>query len=154
MPRNKKNRGNPHYKRRPRNHSKDGKRNATAASSWKPAYGVSFNPAASNTNFIYFADLNNDNSYPATNCSLSECIKSINITRGNYISDITVVGSGACSAPITRLSVVITRPDSSAIMSTNQASCTAISSANITVSSPKGFTSQITIYASGRVQVN
>ena len=119
---------------------------------WKPAYGLYFNTVNDNKSFIYFTDLNNNTLYEDPNCT-GECLDKINITKGNFISDITVTGQGGCSS-ITGLSIVFTRPSSVAKINTNQAGCTSVSYAQITISSPQSVTAIIKIYISGRIQIN
>lgn len=127
--------------------------NASAPSSWKPAYGVYFDLNADNKRFTYFADLDNNNLYQNISCT-GECLNNISITKGNRISNLAVTGQGTCSA-VTNLSAVFTRPDSAAVIKTNQTGCTAISYAEITVSSPtSSVNSKIKLYSSGRIQIN
>lgn len=123
-----------------------------ASDNWTPAYGVFFDLAEDDGSFFYFADLNNDQAYENVTCS-GECLDSVNITQGNFVSAISVTGQGSCSS-INSLTVVFTRPDSSARMITNQPACTQISYAEITISSPTLVTAQIKIYSSGRIQIN
>lgn len=135
-----------------------GKWNAGAVLTWKPSYGVFFDITANNKNFLSLVDLNNDNVCTGAGCvspySVSgEVSNIINITKGNYVSSMSVTGQGVC-ANITSMSIVFTRPDSSATIKTNQAGCTNISYAEINVSSISSVTAKIKIYPSGRVQVN
>jgi len=133
-------------------------------SNWRPAYGVYFDTnninstGANSKNFLYFADLNNDTFFNDVFCTPSfstvECLDKISITRNDYISNVEILGTGCPS--ITNLSIAFKRPDSSAIITSGGApmpSCI-ISSAKITVASPRGNRAFITIYPSGRIQIN
>ncbi len=128
----------------------NGKLYAGASASWKPAYGVYFDLTADTKSFIYFADFStmNNNLFEGSNCT-GECLSNISITKGNFISSITAAG---CSGT-TSLSIVFTRPDSSANMKTNTL-CTP-TSADIIITSPTASTNAtIKLYPSGRIQVN
>lgn len=117
-------------------------------SPWKPSYGVYFSINTPNQ-FIYFADLNNQNGYEA-----GEALSTISITKNDYISRIDSY-SGSVSTPIVNsLSVLFKRPNSGALFILNGLPFTGFDFAQITVSSPKGMTALIKIYPSGRVQVN
>lgn len=117
---------------------------------WKPSYGVYFDittPTLSKQ-FIYFADLNNANGYEA-----GEALSTISITKNNSISELRIFGAG-CPSTVTNLNIIFKRPDSGATIISNPAlSCTP-SYVQITVVSPKGMTSLIKLYPSGRVQIN
>lgn len=138
-------------------------KNINWASDKKPSYGVYFNTLAP-TKFIYFADLNNstvcDNSgascAPAYGVS-GEVLNVINITRGNYISDLKVYGTG-CTSPITvsSIGIVFKRPSSTPYITTVSTGCN-VDYVAITISSPastQAYTSQIKVYSSGRIQIN
>lgn len=127
---------------------------ATGASpSWKPAYGVYFNITDSNKRFFYIKDLDNGDDYDGSSGCTSECMDNIAITGGNTVSAFSVTGTGSCTS-ITSMTIVFTRPDSSAKITTNQPACTQISYAEITLSSPKAVTTKVKVYSSGRVQIN
>lgn len=121
---------------------------------WKPSYGLFFDRTADDKSFIYFTDLNNNAFYDGGNGCISECLNQMSITKGNFMSKITVIGVGASCSNITNLNIVFTRPNSGAIMKTNQAGCSAISYAEVAVSSPQSVTALIKIYDSGRIQIN
>ena len=124
-----------------------------ALSDWKPSYGVHFYPTfgsgSDNKHFIYFSNLNNDQAYGPDD-GLPE---TISIGKGNYISGIykCEVGS-SCSQIASSLSIVFTRPDSSAVFS--DISITGSKYVQITVQSPRNANAIIKIYPSGRIQVN
>ena len=140
------------------------------APTWKPSYGMYFTTEGTdssdgipfNKKLIYFADLNQDgdfdNNLTCAGNDTDECLDKVTITQGgNFISNITVIGEGEGPClEITSLSVVFKRPNSSANIKTNQLDCTAISSAEITVSSPgtNPTSAIIKIYPSGRIQID
>lgn len=131
---------------------------------WKPSYGVSFYSGAAplnfggadNKNFIYFIDLNNNDVYDRlpNGCGGTECLNKISITKNNTISKIETFGS-SCTA-IDQLSITFKRPDSGAFMTTYNTPlpCTTVDYVKITVKSPKGNTTSIKVYPSGRIQIN
>ncbi len=131
-----------------------GKLNLNAPLDWKPSYGVYFD-ISNNKNFIYFADLVQNHSYDSSVCgSGGECLDSINITKGNYISRIDSY-LGVTATPITTpLSITFKRPDSSAIFSSNGVLLTGFNYIQITISSPQPASSTIKVYPSGRIQIN
>lgn len=116
----------------------------------KPSYGVYFNvsSSANQKQFVYFADINNNNIYDEA------ALNTISITKGDSISALTAVGTGGPA--ITNLTVVFRRPDSSALLTSGNSplSCTSLSYVQITVTSPQGATALIKVYPSGRIQVN
>ena len=140
---------------------------------WKPSYGVYFDSSASpdfdgvsyNKKFIYFADLDNGaiNSqvsyfYPHQVCGGSsnmECLDSININKGFYVSQLSVeCNGGTMPALVTNLSITFTRPDSGAVIQSSNPSCTptvAIIEFKSSVISTAKAT--VVVYASGRVQI-
>jgi len=137
----------------------------TLPASSKPSFGVYLysgsisNQDADNKDFIYFADLNNNNSYDDVTCSPTnlsgECLDKVRITKNNSISELKIFGTGAgCPAVVTALTVVFKRPDYSAIINSNPSISCSVSYAQITVTSPKGTASLIKLYPSGRIQVN
>ncbi len=121
---------------------------------WKPAYGVYFDITTllKQKQFIYFADLDNSNTYISGS---GETLDTINITKNNYISNIDKCSTNPCvsgSNSINSLFVIFKRPDSSAIFS--DATITGSQYVQITINSPKNAKAYIKIYPSGRVQVN
>jgi prepilin-type N-terminal cleavage/methylation domain-containing protein len=129
-------------------------------STWKPSYGVYFNITpitGDNKSFIYFTDIDQSGAFDNLDCAgNNECLDKITITKNNSISKLEVIGTGCTD--ITNLSIVFKRPDSSAIMTSNNlplsSFCTSVSYAQITITSPRSLTATIKIYPSGRVQVN
>ncbi|MDD5721145.1 MAG: type II secretion system protein [Candidatus Pacebacteria bacterium] len=122
-------------------------------STWKPAYGVYFDTStpASQKQFIYFADLNNDFQYNES------AIDTISITKNNFIYEIDKCTDDACSSPssVNLLSIVFKRPDSSANFYNSSVKLTPDPDhIQIIIKSPKGAMAYIKIYPSGRVQVN
>jgi len=131
-----------------------GKWNVNAPLSWKPSYGIYFD-LSSNKNFIYFADLIQNNSYDSSSCSgTGECSDNISITKNNYVSRIDSY-LGSTPTPIANpLSITFKRPNSSAIFSSNGILLTGFNYIQITISSPELISSTIKIYPSGRIQIN
>jgi len=134
-------------------------------STWKPSYGVYFDPGTNN-NFIYFTDLGiwdniaghntQNNSYDSSSCPGSgECLNSITITKGDYILRIDSY-LGLTPTQITNpLSITFTRPNSGAAFYSNGLSLPAgFDYVQITISSPSLIKSCIDVYPSGRIQIN
>ena len=120
----------------------------TPVSPWKPSYGVYFDMTLPKQ-FIYFVDLNNAYGYEP-----GETLNTISITKNNYIYRIDKCTNITCTSPssVSAFSVVFKRPDSSAIFT--GVSVASSEYIQITIKSPKGVTSLIQLYPSGRVQVN
>jgi len=119
-------------------------------SSWKPSYGVYFD-ITKPAQFVYFVDLDDTNNYEGG----SEILNTYSITKNNYISNLSVSGTGSCST-ITDLTIIFQRPNSGATItsSTPLASCN-ISYVQITVTDQKKDTfSYIKLYPPGRVEVD
>ncbi|MES2315599.1 MAG: type II secretion system protein [Patescibacteria group bacterium] len=140
---------------------------------WKPSYGLYFNQSSSIANpgksFIYYVDVNNDHIYngpdvvyfqqnPGFPCT-GECLEVINITKGNYISEIMAIGtngsqtllSGLSALSFTRPSTLLTVSDAFNHVLPN------IDYVRITISTPKGANSVsriVKLYSSGRLQIN
>lgn len=123
---------------------------------WDPSYGVYFDLATDNKGFIYFTDLNNSIFFNGTNCT-GECLSKIALTKGNYISGISVFyrGNPTPTNP-NNLTVTFSRPNSGALIRFSGAivNPALIDYARITVSLAKGTTSAIKIFPSGRIQIN
>lgn len=126
---------------------------------WKPSYGVYFDITADNKSFIYFTDLNADRLYDTSSTcpATGECLDKPIITKGNSISGIAKY-SGATPTAITNLTITFKRPDSNAWFSLNGVpTTTGFDYFQITVISPATptqITSKISIYPSGRIEVN
>jgi prepilin-type N-terminal cleavage/methylation domain-containing protein len=148
---------------------------------WKPSYGVFFNPVPDDHDFVYFTDLgiwdnvnkvNTQNSFfdiingplsDAWTCA-GECLSKITITKGNTISRMDYFDSSiSCLPPATTchflggLDITFSR-NSSGPTFFNEDSQTKlpnnISYVQLTILSLKGFPSYIKIYPSGRIQIN
>jgi len=133
--------------------SLSGKWNSNAGSSWKPSYGIHFDLSSSKKNFIYFADLNNNNIFlGGSNCS-GECLDQITITKGNSISKLDILGNGAGCQSTNNLDIVFRRPNSGAIITSNPPLVCTISSVQITLISSSAITAKIKVYPSGRIQI-
>ena len=116
---------------------------------WKPSYGLSFsNTANNNKQFSYVVDYPNIGSICADGCG-----NIYNITKGNSISELAIVGDG-CPATVTNLNIFFRRPDSGAIISSSPTLACTVSYAQITISSLNSLSTKIKIYSSGRIQIN
>lgn len=125
-------------------------------STWKPSYGVYFNPLSDNKSFIFFTDLNSNNLYEGSDCT-GECVEKISITKNNYISRLDVYYQDSTTSSLNDLTVSFRRPDSTAFIQSSQIIPplpSPISYVQITISSPSSAQSTIKLYSSGRVQVN
>lgn len=132
-------------------------------SAWRPSYGVYFSKGATpdtkgadNKDFIYFTDLNNNGVFDDTYCT-GECLNKITITKNNTISSIKVVYlDGTSDNSLSDLTISFSRPNSDAVITSSQIAVpsSSINNVQITVTSPKSATSVITLYRSGRVQIN
>lgn len=115
----------------------------------KPSYGVYFDTSSStnSTSFFYFADKDNDSKYDS---SKDEKLDTISITKNNRISGL---GAAGCTILGNKLSIIFKRPDSSAKFASDSGvlSCTSV---QISIASPRSATATITVYNSGRIQVN
>jgi prepilin-type N-terminal cleavage/methylation domain-containing protein len=128
---------------------------------WKPSYGMYFEitSGASSTVFHSFVDLNQDKQMnpPINICPGSECLEEINITKGNYISEIKRynAGSGIGNAISGDLSITFTRPDSGATFNLNGIILEGegIEFFEIIIMSPAGASTSINVYPSGRVEI-
>ncbi|OGI59393.1 hypothetical protein A2727_00485 [Candidatus Nomurabacteria bacterium RIFCSPHIGHO2_01_FULL_37_110] len=129
-------------------------------STWKPSYGVYIDRVADNKSFIYFTDLNSPTQngiYNASSCpGVGECLEKITITKNNSISSLDVFYQGDVTPhSLNDLTVIFSRPNSSAVIKSTQINITLIISyVQITVLSPKSPIAKIKLYPSGRVQVN
>ncbi len=120
---------------------------------WKPSYGVFFNLTQNNNYFIYFSDLDNSKAYSRNGCPNTECIDQITITKSNFIEKIeSYVGS--TPTLITILSITFSRPDSGASFDLNTIPLTGVDYIKITIKSPKGDTSFVKVYPSGRIEID
>jgi len=114
---------------------------------WKPSYGIYFDATAP-SEFIYFANIDNNNYYDSSSDSI---LDSITILKGNSISGLEAVGC----PEVTDLSIVFRRPNSGALITSNGFSLSScISYARITITSPQSPSANIRVYPSGRIQIN
>ena len=139
---------------------------ALITSSWKPAYGVYFNigSGGNNKSFVYFTDLNQNSLYDNVNCvGTGECLNNITITKGNTISRLDVFYQGDPTAySLNDLTLTFTRPNGGAILNSTGVIVNSIpvtpgltvNYVQITILSPKTYTSTIKVYPSGRIQIN
>ena len=119
---------------------------------WKPAYGIYFN-LSNNKNFVYFVDLNNNNSFDDSICT-GECLNSITITKGDFVSRIDSYLASTPTQITNPLAITFKRPDSRAIFKSNGLLLTGFDYIQITITSPSAKTAYIKIYPSGRIQKN
>jgi prepilin-type N-terminal cleavage/methylation domain-containing protein len=136
---------------------------ASISDEWKPSYGLYVDSAlANNKKLVYFTDLLPQNSaYDPSVCpGAGECLDSVTITKGNYISRIDSFIGSTLNQQITRpLSITFKRPGSSAVFAiTNPDNSISILNGfdyvQITITSVSSVNSYIKIYNSGRVQIN
>jgi len=132
-------------------------------SNWKPAYGVYFKliSPGSNKSLIYFADVDQGYDYDdGTFCAspgTGECVEKINITKGNVISDLSVYYIGnptPTSLAGSDLTVTFSRIRSGGVFQSSGSLGANIDYVQISILSPRGSTSLVKIYPSGRVQIN
>jgi prepilin-type N-terminal cleavage/methylation domain-containing protein len=123
-----------------------GKWNTNALIGWKPSYGIYFS-TSDNKKITHFADINNNNIYDV---SVDPILDQITINKNNIVGGIEAVG---CS-PITNLSIIFRRPDTSAIITSDGGVLSCVSYAKVIVSSSDGAISNIKVYPSGRIQIN
>jgi type II secretory pathway pseudopilin PulG len=129
---------------------------------WKPAYGTYFTVTADgladNKSFNYFADTNNSTGYDDGTCNPSnlstECLEKFNITKGNYISSITVFYQNGTTQNLNEIITIYTRPSLAPVFRSRSALSAGIDYIKINISSPNGPVSNIKVYASGRIQIN
>ncbi|MES2416463.1 MAG: type II secretion system protein [Patescibacteria group bacterium] len=127
---------------------------------WKPAYGVYFN-VSSPTQFIYFLDSSLNDGLYDINCQLSadtECLKKINLEKGNMITDICVFNtplSTSCDSNTKTISIVFTRPNTSAFMYDYDNASPVGYKTQITISNAEGrLKKTISVFTSGKIEVN
>jgi prepilin-type N-terminal cleavage/methylation domain-containing protein len=125
----------------------------TTVLGWKPSYGVYFD-ISNNKSFIYFIDLSSDGIFDGTDCT-GECLNKTTITKENFIEKLNVYYLGNPTPTIlNNLTITFSRPDSGAkLFSGAGAPLLNVSYVEITVKSPKGATSFIKLYPSGRIEV-
>ena len=126
---------------------------------WKPSYGVQLDLSKGEAkSFIYFVDADNSGTFDGVDC-IGECLNNISISKGSYISRVEVVywEKGSPEAPkLDNLTITFSRPNSGAVIKDNGGLIDPVylNYASIAVSSSKGATSLIKVYASGRIQIN
>lgn len=126
---------------------------STTLANWKPSYGAYFDTATPKQ-FLYFADLDNNDRYDGLPTCTIECLDKITITKDNYISRIDGYTGSTITLITTPFSVVFRRPDSRAIFRDSNGALIGFDYIQITVDSPNGAKVLIKLYPSGRVQVN
>jgi prepilin-type N-terminal cleavage/methylation domain-containing protein len=138
---------------------------------WKPAYGLYFSTGVKNK-FIYFADLDNSvlqekpayninapvcNKTNAGGLDFLECINEIILKKDYNIDTLKIFCTGSEEAIDAggNISIAFTRPDSRAYIQTGtpEKDCQ-ISHAIIGVTSSSEVSAEVTVYSSGRIQIN
>jgi len=124
----------------------------------KPSYGVAFDTSnkTNSASFIYYADIDNSGSYSDSFSSClttgtDQCLEKINISKGDYVSKISLSTDGTATGctPSTSLSINFTRPSSSAKLTATGVVNTVF--ADIKIATPQGDSSVIRMDPSGRV---
>ncbi|PIP68810.1 hypothetical protein COW91_02830 [Candidatus Nomurabacteria bacterium CG22_combo_CG10-13_8_21_14_all_32_8] len=148
-----------------------GKLNIHASVDWKPSYGLYFDLqgilfGGNNKQFIYFADLypllTPDRQYSDGDFCSSvdspdvECLDRIDITKGNFISQIEGYSGSSLTTIKDPLSITFKRPDSSAVFFSNDPDINKYDYIQITISSSGSSPSKayIKVYPSGRIQID
>ncbi len=130
---------------------------------WKPSYGLYFNITQNPKKFIYFADFDNSNScenFSGSTCAVSdnvggEILEVIDITKGNYVEKIGLVNQQGVGLPsIPEIGLRFTRPNSGAYFIFPTQPAPLVEHIKIMIASPKGLTSEVRVYPSGRIQIN
>ncbi|MEK7461478.1 MAG: prepilin-type N-terminal cleavage/methylation domain-containing protein [Patescibacteria group bacterium] len=126
------------------------------------SYGIVFNLSSGlNTTYLNFADLNGDKIYNGNwPCNISECLSTVNITRGNFIKEICIVRSNnteQCNVA-QRTDISFARPNTEAQIKFfnsggNQVGASNDKGARIRLQSPRGFIRSVTVYTTGQISV-
>ncbi|MBI2673941.1 MAG: type II secretion system protein [Candidatus Zambryskibacteria bacterium] len=134
---------------------------STGSNTFNASYGLAFSllGSGSNTAYIYFADLDANVVYTGTwSCGTSECLKKIDITRGNVIDKICAVKvSGTDNCNISRTDISFARPNTEAqIVLFNSSGNPSFLNANekgvrIEFRSPRGSIRSVTVYSTGQI---
>ena len=139
------------------------------SSDFSASYGLTFNihTSGSNKDYLSFADRNDNQIYDGNwTCPIggtSECLGKINISRGNYISELCRVRNNPnnpyqCS--LGRIDISFVRPNTEARLRYFNQSGNLMDEdpefigGRISVRSPGGATRYITIYNIGQISVN
>ncbi len=143
------------------------KRHVDPASKYKfPGYGLHFDRTTP-SQFIFFADLDGDNRYTAGgNCGdpTAECEQVIKLMQGNFVKKIcgetSLVNASNAQCPLPldnaeNFDIVFTRPDPDADITGDYivGTKTTYSRAQITLSSPTGYTRMVEVWTTGQVSV-
>ena len=123
---------------------------SVVGSSMFPTHGAHFDKSQ-NTNFILFADIDDNNKYGGP----SELIETFNIGRRNYVSEICgyATSSSNCT-PLDLLDLTFTRPNPEpAVVGRVGTSEALFSYATITITSPKGVSRKIAVWSNGQIAI-
>ncbi len=146
-----------------------GKWNIGASTTWKPSYGIYFDPASNTTfnSFVSFVDLSQNKKYMTNGTAdAGELLDTFTLKKGNTISELKVFYQNNITNPpkviTTALHVTFTRPDGGATMCSVDISSlcppldvtSPIDYLQITILSSEGVNSLIKLYSSGRIQLN
>jgi len=132
---------------------------------WKPSYGVYFNPALLAQAFDFFVDLDQGKSQggsiACTGSSNRECLQIIRTPAGSKSARITglnayYVNVNATPTALQDVHITYTRPDSVATFFSNTSFTLGeqVAYVEILLSSPQGAAGRIKVYSSGRIQIN
>ncbi len=132
---------------------------------WKPSYGIYFNlnpvnfPNTGNKVFYYFADLDQDKVFDYgiySACPNNECLEKINITKGNYIGRIISYANGVYTPIMDEVHITFTRPSQTATFSDKNGAPLSPTPEylEIFLASSSGVVTKVTIFPSGRIQLN
>lgn len=118
------------------------------SSDWKPSYGVHFD-IANPDEFIYFVDSDNSGSYEGG----AEELDTFLIPKNNVIDELNVFSSGSTGS-LTDLTIIFSRPSSSAVITSSSSLNEPFEYVQIIVTSPNGLSAQVKVYPSGRIQLD
>jgi len=125
---------------------------------WKPSYGVYFDITSDSNkrSFVYFVDGDNSGTFDGVDVHLNDVL----ISKGSYyISGIEVFywEKGSPGVPkLDNLTITFSRPNSGAVIKDNGGLIESayLNYVGIVIRSPKGVTSMIKVYDSGRIQID
>jgi prepilin-type N-terminal cleavage/methylation domain-containing protein len=121
----------------------------------KPSYGVYFDINSNNKIYTYFADLNNNGFYDSIgNCPAGECVDILSIASDETINSIKVYYYNAPMTNENNISILFTRPESAPSFSANNLILNNVSYVVLEFVSPSLESSNVLVFASGRVQIN
>jgi len=134
---------------------------STGSNTFNASYGLAFSllPSDSNKAYVYFADLDANAIYTGSwSCATAECLKKIDISRGNFIDKICIVktsGSDQCNSA-SRTDISFARPNTEAQIKLFNNGGQPLNEPNlkgvrIELKSPRGLVRSVTVYTTGQV---